>query len=109
MSPSFVNDMSYLSNFWEDILGKALLSCWDYSRIIIVLRISRFFQYNTAMKKQILLPMTVLFFLFTGCTQIVTAPVKLAGAVVSTTFDVAGAAGGAVVNTVTGGSSDKDD
>jgi len=47
--------------------------------------------------------------LLSGCTQIVTAPVKLAGAVVSTTFDVAGAAGGAVVNTVTGGSSDDKD
>jgi len=47
--------------------------------------------------------------LFSGCTQVVTAPVKLAGAVVSTTFDVAGAAGGAVVNTVTGGSDDKDE
>jgi len=47
-------------------------------------------------------------FIFSGCTQVVTAPVKLAGAVVSTTFDVAGAAGGAVVNTVTGGSSKED-
>ncbi len=58
------------------------------------------------MKKQIQL--LALLFLFSGCTQLITAPVKLAGAVVSTTFDVAGAAGGAVVNTVTGGS-DKDD
>ncbi len=58
------------------------------------------------MKKPILL-LTIL--LLSGCTQVVTAPVKLAGAVVSTTFDVAGAAGGAVVNTVTGGSDDKDD
>ena len=48
-------------------------------------------------------------FLLSGCTQIVTAPISLAGAVVSTTLDVAGAAGGAVVNTVTGGSSDKED
>ncbi len=46
-------------------------------------------------------------FLFGSCTQIVTAPVKLAGTAVSTTLDVAGAAGGAVVNTVTGGSEDK--
>ena len=64
------------------------------------------FQYNTTMKKLILLP-TIL--LFVGCTQVVTAPIKLAGAVVGTTLDVAGAAGGAVVNTVTGGSDDKDD
>ncbi len=65
------------------------------------------FQYNTDMKKQILY--LTLLFLFSGCTQVITAPVKLAGAVVGTTLDVAGAAGGAVVNTVTGGSSDKDD
>ncbi len=58
------------------------------------------------MKKHILL-LSVL--LFSGCTQIVTAPISVAGAVVSTTFDVAGAAGGAVVNTVTGGSSDDKD
>lgn len=58
------------------------------------------------MKKLIIL-LTLL--LITGCTQIVTAPVKLAGAVVGATFDVAGAAGGAVVNTVTGGSSDKEE
>jgi len=46
-------------------------------------------------------------FLFNACTQIVTAPISLAGQAVSTTLDVAGSAGGAVVNTVTGGS-DKD-
>jgi len=57
------------------------------------------------MKKLILLPIILL---LSGCTQVVTAPIKLAGAVVSTTFDVAGAAGGAVVNTVTGGSDDED-
>ena len=45
-------------------------------------------------------------FIFSGCTQIVTAPISLAGKAVSTTLDVAGAAGGAVVNTVTGGSDD---
>ncbi len=45
-------------------------------------------------------------FFISGCTQIVTAPVSLAGSAVSTTLDVAGAAGGAVVNTVTGGSDD---
>ncbi len=70
-------------------------------------QISRLFQYNTDMKKQIQL--LALLLLLSGCTQVVTAPVKLAGAVVGTTLDVAGAAGGAVVNTVTGGSSDKDD
>jgi len=70
---------------------------------------SRIFQYNTAMNTQIKLLLLILPLLFSACTQVVTAPIKLAGAVVTTTFDVAGAAGGAVVNTVTGGSSDKDD
>jgi uncharacterized protein YceK len=45
-------------------------------------------------------------FLISGCTQIVTAPISLAGKAVSTTLDVAGSAGGAIVNTVTGGSDD---
>ena len=45
-------------------------------------------------------------FFISGCTQIVTAPVSLAGSAVSTTLDVTGSAGGAVVNTVTGGSDD---
>jgi hypothetical protein len=45
---------------------------------------------------------------FTGCTQIVTAPVALVGKTVSTTFDIVGSAGGAVVDTVTGGSDDDD-
>ena len=45
-------------------------------------------------------------FFISGCTQIVTAPVSLAGSAVSTTLDVAGSAGGAVVKTVTGGSDD---
>ena len=57
------------------------------------------------MKKLIIIS-TIL--MLSGCTQIVTAPIAVAGAVVSTTLDVAGAAGGAVVNTVTGGSSDED-
>jgi len=41
---------------------------------------------------------------FSGCTQVVTAPIKIAGAAVSTTFDVAGSA----VHTVTG-SDDEDE
>ncbi len=43
---------------------------------------------------------------FSGCTQVVTAPIAVTGKVATTTLDVAGAAGGAVVNTVSGGSSD---
>lgn len=36
-------------------------------------------------------------FIMSGCTQMVTAPIKVTGAVVSTTFDVAGSAVDAVV------------
>ncbi len=54
---------------------------------------------------KLLLIATAFFIILSGCTQIVTAPISLAGTVATTTLDVAGAAGGAVVNTVTGGSS----
>ena len=57
------------------------------------------------MKIIIIIPIILI---FTGCTQVITAPISLAGAVASTTLDVAGSAGGAVVNTVTGGSSEDD-
>jgi len=70
---------------------------------------SRIFQYNTAMNTQIKRLLLIISLFFYGCTQVITAPVKLAGAVVTTTFDMAGAAGGAVVNTVTGGNSEKED
>ena len=56
-----------------------------------------------------LLTLIASLFIISGCTQIVTAPISLAGKAVSTTLDVVGSAGGAVVNTVTGGSSDDDD
>jgi len=46
---------------------------------------------------------TIITLISMGCTQVVTAPISLAGTAVSTTLDVAGSAGGAVVNTVTGG------
>ena len=35
--------------------------------------------------------------LLSGCTQVVTAPIKIAGAAVSTTIDITGSAVGAVV------------
>lgn len=57
------------------------------------------------MKKLIIIPIILI---LSGCTQIVTAPISVAGAVVGTTLDVAGSAAGAVVNTVTGGNSDKE-
>ncbi len=48
-------------------------------------------------------------FLLGGCTSVVTAPIEVAGSVVGTGFHMVGAAGGAVVDTVTGGGSDGDD
>ena len=41
---------------------------------------------------------------FSGCTQVVTAPIKIAGSAVSTTFDVAGSA----VHAVTGSDDDEE-
>jgi uncharacterized protein YceK len=46
------------------------------------------------MKKTILLIITLI--LVSGCTQIVTAPIKITGAVVSSTIDVVGATAHAV-------------
>jgi len=53
------------------------------------------------MKKYIII--TIMTLISMGCTQVVTAPISLAGAAVGATLDVAGSAGGAVVNTVSGG------
>jgi uncharacterized protein YceK len=47
--------------------------------------------------------------LLSGCTSIVTAPIDVASSVVGAGFHMVGAAGGAVVDTVTGGSDDEDD
>ncbi len=56
------------------------------------------------MKKQLIFTM-VLTILFSGCTQIVTAPIKVAGAAVSTTIDVAGSA----VHAVTGSDDEEEE
>ncbi len=37
-------------------------------------------------------------FVFSGCTQVVTAPIYVTGAVVSTSIDITGSAVGAVIN-----------
>jgi len=52
------------------------------------------------MKKNILLFLPALLFL-SGCTQIVTAPISIAGSAVGATVDVAGSAVGAAVNIAT--------
>ena len=46
--------------------------------------------------------------LFSGCTQVVTAPISIAGSAVSATVDVAGSAAGAVVDVATSGSDDEE-
>jgi hypothetical protein len=38
-----------------------------------------------------------------ACTQVITAPIRVAGAAAGATLDVAGSAAGAVVKTVSGG------
>jgi len=50
----------------------------------------------------------LIIFIFSGCTTLVTAPISVVGTVVSTSFDIVGSAGGAIVHTVTGGNSDDD-
>lgn len=54
------------------------------------------------MKKLFILIVSIA--IFSGCTEIVTAPIKIAGTVVSTTFDVVGSAVHAVI-----GSDDSED
>lgn len=56
-----------------------------------------------SLKKLILYSIMILL-LLSGCTQVVTAPISIAGSAVSATIDVAGSAVGAVV-----GSDDEDD
>ncbi len=52
------------------------------------------------MKRDILLLIPFLLFV-SGCTQVVTAPVSIAGAAVGATIDVAGSAVGAAVDVAT--------
>ncbi|WP_292658150.1 hypothetical protein [Nitratifractor sp.] len=49
------------------------------------------------------------FFLLSGCTSVITAPIDVASSVVGAGFHMVGAAGGAVVNTVTGGKTYSED
>ena len=44
-----------------------------------------------------------------GCTSVVTTPIEVAGSVVGAGFHMVGAAGGAVVDTVTGGVSESEE
>lgn len=56
--------------------------------------------------KQTILYLFTTLILLSGCTQVVTAPIEIAGSVVGTTLDVAGATVGVVTGT---GSDDEDD
>lgn len=46
--------------------------------------------------KKIILTITIILILLSGCTQIVTAPISVAGSVAGASIDVAGSAVGAV-------------
>ena len=61
------------------------------------------------MKKMILIYLSIAGMLFSGCTQIVTAPISIAGTAVSTTIDVVGAAGSAAVDVATSGDDEEED
>ncbi|AKF24432.1 hypothetical protein YH65_02755 [Sulfurovum lithotrophicum] len=65
------------------------------------------------MKKFTLLTIPILMFLFlmflSGCTQVVTAPISVAGSVAGATIDITGSAVGAAVNVATSGSDDEED
>ena len=47
--------------------------------------------------KKLTIVSIMILLLLSGCTQVVTAPISIAGSVVSTTIDVTGSAVGAVV------------
>ena len=50
-----------------------------------------------------------LLFALGGCTSIVTAPIEVTSSVVGAGFHMVGAAGGAVVDTVTGGTNEDEE
>jgi len=60
------------------------------------------------MKKYTLLSILTLIFV-SGCTQVVTAPISVAGSVAGAAIDVTGSAVGAAVNVATSGSDEEDD
>jgi hypothetical protein len=59
--------------------------------------------------KQASLYLLTTLILLSGCTQIVTAPIEIAGSVVGTTLDVAGATVGVVTGSGSDDEDDKDD
>jgi uncharacterized protein YceK len=59
------------------------------------------------MKKTILY--TILILVLSGCTQVVTAPISIAGSAVSATVDVTGSAVGAAVDIASSDDEDKKD
>ncbi|WP_041672742.1 DUF6726 family protein [Sulfurovum sp. NBC37-1] len=60
------------------------------------------------MKKYILLSILTLIFV-SGCTQVVAAPISVAGSVVGAAIDVTGSAVGAAVDVATSGSDKEKD
>ena len=59
--------------------------------------------------KNLLLITLMTLALLSGCTQVVTAPISIAGSAVAATVDVAGSVAGAAVNVATSGSDDDEE
>jgi len=57
--------------------------------------------------KNIYLYTVFILFVLSGCTQVVTAPISIAGSAVSATVDVAGSVAGAAVDVATSGNDDE--
>ena len=57
--------------------------------------------------KNIYLYTLLILVLLSGCTQVVTAPISIAGSAVSATVDVAGSVAGAAVDVATSDDDDK--
>jgi len=66
----------------------------------------RKFSYHFPMNTYILVSVLTLLF-FSGCTQVVTAPISIAGSVAGATIEVAGSAVGAAVNAATSDDNDE--
>jgi len=60
------------------------------------------------MNKYILLPILAMLF-FSGCTQVVTAPISVAGSVAGAAIDVTGSAVGAAVDIASSGDDEEDE
>jgi len=61
------------------------------------------------LKNTLLFPLFLILLSLSGCTQVVTAPISIAGSAVSATVDVAGSVAGAAVDIATSDDDEKKD